>query len=198
MLLLNLLVNDVNTVLEIEGEDDELRDSMGDIDNFAENELEDDNRLLPLVEVDIVLVLDTALDKDGRVVAESCTDNVWVPLILEVWEFIPDKELVREYVGDIVLVIDTRALLDDTIVVDGDDDIDMEEDVVRLPLTHAETVFVAVVIRLKDDFIVGVITAVLRADEEGEIVIIPVTVMGEEMEGVNVFCKDEVTDTEPV
>ena len=76
VLLLILLVNDVNTVLEIEGEEDELRDSMGDSDNFAENELEDENRLLPLVEGDTVLVLDTALDKDGRVVAESCPDNV--------------------------------------------------------------------------------------------------------------------------
>ena len=38
-LLLILLVNDVNTVLETEGEEDELRDSMGDVDNFAENEL---------------------------------------------------------------------------------------------------------------------------------------------------------------
>ena len=75
VLLLILLVNDVNTVLEIEGEEDELRDSMGDIDNFDVTELEDDNRLLPLVEGDTVLVLDTALDKDGRVVAESCTDN---------------------------------------------------------------------------------------------------------------------------
>ena len=74
----------------------------------------------------------------------------------------------------------------------------MEDDVVRLPLTHAETVFVAVVIRLKDDFIVGVITAVLRAVKEGEIVIILVTDMEEEIDGVNVFCKDEVTDTEPV
>ena len=49
---------------------------MGDSDNFAENELDDDNRLLPLVEGETLLVLDTALDIDGRVVAESCTDNV--------------------------------------------------------------------------------------------------------------------------
>ena len=57
-----------------------------------------------------MLVLDTALDMDGNVVAESCTDNVWVPLILEVWEFIPELEFVREYVGEMELVIDTRAL----------------------------------------------------------------------------------------
>ena len=104
----------------------------------------------------------------------------------------------REYVDDIELVIDTRALLDDKMVEEGDEDIDVEEDVVRLPLTHADTVFVAVVIRLKDDFIVGVITAVIRAVEVDEIVIIPVTCVEEEIDGVNEFCKDEVTDTEPV
>ena len=104
----------------------------------------------------------------------------------------------REYLGDIELVIDKRALLDDKMVVEGDDDIDVEEDVVRLPLTHAETVFVNVVRGLKDDFIVGVITAVLNAVEDVDDVMIPVTVMEEEMEGVNVFCKDEETDTEPV
>ena len=71
-----LLVNDVNTVLEMKGEEDELRDSMGDSDNFAENELEYDKRLLPLVEGETVCVLDTAFDMEARVVAESRTDNV--------------------------------------------------------------------------------------------------------------------------
>ena len=104
----------------------------------------------------------------------------------------------REYVGDSELVIDTCALLDDKMVVEGDDDIDVEEDVVRLPLTHAETVFVAVVGGLDVDLIVGVMTAVRNAVEDVDGVVIPVIVMEEEIEGVNVFCKEEVTDTEPV
>ena len=76
LLLLAFPVNEVNTVLETYGEVVSLRDSKGDMDNFAVTELEDDNRLLALLEGDIVLVLDTALDMDGRVVAESCADNV--------------------------------------------------------------------------------------------------------------------------
>ena len=76
VLLVFLLVNDVNTVLEMKGEEDELRDSKGDVDNFAENEFEEDSRLLTLVEGDTMLVFDTTFDIDGRVVAESCNDNV--------------------------------------------------------------------------------------------------------------------------
>jgi hypothetical protein len=59
-------------------------------------------------------------------------------------------------------------------------------------------VFVAVERELKVDLIVVVITAVLNAVEEGDIVAIPVNDKEEEIEDVNVFCKDEVTDTELV
>jgi hypothetical protein len=82
-------------------------------------------------------------------------------------------------------------------LVEGDEDIDMEDVVVRLTLPHAVKVFVAVVIGLVVDLIVGVTTAVFNAVEDDEDVIIPVIVLKEETEGVTVFCKDEVTDTEP-
>ena len=58
--------------------------------------------------------------------------------------------------------------------------------------------FVAVESGLDDDLIVGVITAVLNAVEEGGLVTIPVNDKEEDIEDVNVFCKDEVTETEPV
>ena len=53
--------------------------------------------------------------------------------------------------------------------------------------------FVAVESGLDDDLIVGVITAVFNAVEEGDIVAIPENDKEEEIEDVNVFCKDEVT-----
>jgi hypothetical protein len=54
-------------------------------------------------------------------------------------------------------------------------------------------VFVAVVSGLPDDLIVGVATAVRNAEEEGDIVAIPVNDKEEEIEDVNVFCKEVVT-----
>ncbi len=73
----------------------------------------------------------------------------------------------------------------------------MEVDGDEVLLTHAVKVVDRVVSGLKDDLIVGVITAVFEAEEDGDDVIIPVIVLTEEIEGVCVFCKDEVTDTEP-
>jgi len=58
-------------------------------------------------------------------------------------------------------------------------------------------VLVAVVSGLDVDLIVGVITAVSDTVKDGDDVMVPVTDMKEETEGVTVFCKDEVTDTEP-
>ncbi len=76
VLLLNLLVNDFNTEGETEGEDDSLRDGRVDVDDFAVTELEDDIRLLTLLEGDDVLFFDAAVELEGRVVGESCADIV--------------------------------------------------------------------------------------------------------------------------
>ena len=103
----------------------------------------------------------------------------------------------REYVDDIELVIDTRALLDDKMVEEGDKDNETNEDGDTLLLTLTDTLFVAVEKGLEVDLVVGVTTAVFNAVEEGDPVIIPVIVMEVETEDVNVFCTDEVTDTEP-
>jgi hypothetical protein len=196
VLLLNLLVNDFNTEGETEGEDDSLRDGRVDVDDFAVTELEDDIRLLTLLEGDDVLFFDAAVELEGRVVGESCADIVWVPLILEDCEIVPEIALVWEYVGDIELEADTRALWDDRMVVEGEELIDEEEDVERLPLTHADTVLSADVSGLDVDVTVGVITAVFNAVRDVDDVIIPVTDMKEVIEGVNVFCEEEDTDTE--
>ncbi len=196
--LLNVLDIDVNMERETKGEAVSLRDSNGDIDNFAVTELENDSRGLPVPsEGDIVLIIDIPLDMEARLVDESRADNVCVPLIPEDSEDVLDITLVSEEVGVIEPIVDTRALLDDNVLVEGDEDIDMEDVVVRLTLPHAVKVFVAVMIGLVVDLIVGVITAVLNAVEDGEDVIIPVIVLKEEIDGVNVFCKDEVTDTVP-
>ncbi len=81
-------------------------------------------------------------------------------------------------------------------VVEGEELIDEEEDVERLPLTHADTVLSADVSGLDVDVTVGVITAVFNAVRDVDDVIIPVTDMKEVIEGVNVFCEEEDTDTE--
>ncbi len=76
VLLLNLPVNDVNIVLEMEGEAVSLREGRRENDNFAVTESDDDNRLLPEPDEDTVIVLDKVLDIEARVVDESCADNV--------------------------------------------------------------------------------------------------------------------------
>ncbi len=108
-------------------------------------------------------------------------------------ETVLEIRLVSEYIRDIELETDTWALWDDRLLVDGDELIDIEEDGDRLPLTLIEIVFVTVVRGLTVDWIVGVITAVFNAVEEVDNVMIPVTDMKEVIEGVTVFCKDEVT-----
>ena len=82
-------------------------------------------------------------------------------------------------------------------VEEGDKDNETNEDGDTLLLTLTDTLFVAVEKGLEVDLVVGVTTAVFNAVEEGDPVIIPVIVMEVETEDVNVFCKEEVTDTEP-
>jgi len=78
-------------------------------------------------------------------------------------------------------------------VVEGDEDIDAEEDGDRLLLKLIVFVLVAVVSGLDDDLIVGVITAVLNAVVDGDDVMVLETDMKEVTEGENVFCKEVVT-----
>jgi hypothetical protein len=103
---------------------------------------------------------------------------------------------VSEEVG-VIEPIDTLALWDCRLLVDGEEDNDKAEDGDTLLLALNVFVLVAVVSGLDVDLIVGVITAVLNAVVDSDDVIVPVTDMKEETEGVTVFCKDEVTDTEP-
>ncbi len=102
-----------------------------------------------------------------------------------------------EEVGVIEPIVDTLALWDCRLLVEGEEDNDKAEYGDTLLLALNVFVLVAVVSGLDVDLIVGVITAVSDAVKDGDDVMVPVTDMKEETEGVTVFCKDEVTDTEP-